>query len=284
MKCRVVVILLVSGMMLSCGSSKMNGDNEVADQNEEIILGDNTEVELGDDTDVSDSADLDEETVIVSEDTDDSAKGEDSGQNEGDCVPKVLTFDAPEPDKDDLFLHGSQLVDQYADEGVSFAFSVNKRSFDYGILFDSTIDNAFSPDRDLYIDPARTEDGFGLGKVLILSENNKIDDTGLFTKPDDNAWGGTITVTFANTVRFDGITMIDIEERHTDTSVEFFNDDALVGTHVVEPMNDNDFRVETFAATEPSKELPEGNVMLITLAGSGAVDNIAYCEFAPVTK
>ncbi len=287
------VVLLAYGLISSCGTKEMNGANKVASPDENIS-NDNELIQDQDQSqennDLAKNASGSDTTDGKGPSKDNPGKGKGPSKDnpgkgkpgnepvkgDGSCVSKVITFDEIGPTMEPLKA-GTEITKQY--DGVEFNVQANGKGFDHGILFDST-DSEQSTDRDLYIDPADTEYRNGFGNILIIAENNKKDDEGIFTNPDDNSKGGTIKVSFDNLVRFEGITMIDMDEGGTVIKLYGENQRSLVAEHIVDMGPDGGYEVISFEPTdptEPTKTLPAGRKMKIKLAGSGAIDNIRYC-------
>lgn len=101
-----------------------------------------------------------------------------------------------------------------------------------------------------------------LGKVLIISEN------GSTTNPDDNAGGGTFIFTFDRPAQVTSLTFLDTEEPVP--VMRFFDEGGALITTIHGPVTaDNGQGVSHFDVSGVAR-------MEVTLAGSGAIDNLVY--------
>lgn len=108
-----------------------------------------------------------------------------------------------------------------------------------------------------------------LGNVLILSEDGDGSD------PDDNAGGGTLIFEFDASTSVQSFTVLDVESSNSYANL-YAEDGALLGTvHI--PTTGNNGQ-ETVWLTDPDTGKPfEGVARLeITLAESGAIDNLSF--------
>ncbi|WP_342076141.1 SdrD B-like domain-containing protein [Yoonia sp. SS1-5] len=122
-----------------------------------------------------------------------------------------------------------------------------------GMVFDA--DNPTGGDRDLADN--------GQGNVLIISED------GDRTDPDDNARGGSFTFDFKAPASVFDITVIDTEEGG---SIELFDVDGnLIKTVVIPNLADAEVAQLLLEAEGVSQ-------MVVTLNGSGAIDDICYVK------
>lgn len=100
------------------------------------------------------------------------------------------------------------------------------------------------------------------GNVIVISEDNDS------TDPDDNAHGGTITFEFDEPSTVDSLTVLDIEE--DGGTIDLFDADGVLLTSIGIPAaGDNsaqDIAIDTAGVA----------TMNVTLAGSGAVDDLCY--------
>ena len=150
------------------------------------------------------------------------------------------------------FSAGDVLFDQIDDFTVVGTRDGDTSGTNAAMIFDSN--NPTGGDGDL---------GIGTGNILIISEDDDSSD------PDDNAHGGTLDFTFNGIADLDKIRVVDIDYGETITFDLYDVDGNLIRT-----INGGDtgnggtkfVELDTFGVAR----------MVVTLSGSGAVDNLKY--------
>ncbi|MEM8578889.1 MAG: Ig-like domain-containing protein, partial [Pseudomonadota bacterium] len=143
---------------------------------------------------------------------------------------------------------GTVVDNEYKDQGVTISAIGGSNK---AMIFDSA--KPTGGDSDLKTD--------NLKKVLIISEDGKSND------PDDNGGGGTLRFVFDEPASVKSLTFLDIEET---AKVKFYDaDNNLIKTVDIAATGNNGQREVEFDVDGASR-------MDVQLAGSGAIDNLAF--------
>lgn len=106
---------------------------------------------------------------------------------------------------------------------------------------------------------------FGLGNVLILSEDGDADD------PDDNAQGGTIIFAFAEAMAIDSVAILDIDHGEAAGTIRTFDAaDALLTEVAMSPLGNNSFQTVPVATTGVHR-------LEVHFPRSGAIAEVNFC-------
>lgn len=192
-------------------------------------------------------------------------------------------------------LHG-EIVDTQI-RGVTVSAVNPNRDHDLAIIFDSGERN--TEDRDLegpgwdYGNIAPRTD---LGRMLIISENDRLNDRGLIARPDDEGRrpAGSLILDLAVNGLSLGFDLIDIEDPESrGGSVELWLDRALVGSvQFADFINDaSDFydptiefgdhsanRISPISFSVATGDTADFNRVVFNMGGSGAIDNIVMTQ------
>lgn len=185
--------------------------------------------------------------------------------------PIVLDFDQDATGQP--ILAGQFIDDEYADWGVSI-FASGTNGLDHAITFDSA--NPTGNDSDLVTPGYHPTNDTAMGNLLILPKDiHDGNNDGYVDDPDDHAGrpAGWFAFLYDQSFHDASVTLFDVEENGG--QLLLVNDlDLNAGTYdVVDSLNvprlgDNSMQTLSISNT------PGFEAMLITMAGSGAVDNV----------
>ena len=189
--------------------------------------------------------------------------------------------------------HGEIVTNQFVSDGLTISVDNFNRSFDLGIIFDTTRTNTADPDLEDPWEMGNIATDEILGNVLILAENNvDANNNGLIDTPDDeaNRPAGEFYLDFATPQTALGFDILDIEGTAQENGyVEFFAGGISLRriTFNMLVTNNNPFfdasiefgdesanRIQPF--TTAALGIGAFDRAVIRLGGSGAIDNINY--------
>lgn len=209
----------------------------------------------------------------------DTAPQEDTAEPEPACIE--LDFDT---DADgDPILAGQDIAEVYAGWGVHIAtWDAQQVYTGLGIAFDSSAppgtDYDLGTPNEIYGGPgvgaAGASNDEALYNLLIRAESTTdADGDGLVDVPDDHVYGGTFVITLGAPRCMTSIDFVDIDE--TPATLTFLAEDGSELATITTNHNGDNAR-ETLAP-----EICGVSVVEITLAGSGAIDRIGFCDWVP---
>lgn len=191
----------------------------------------------------------------------------------------TLTFD-------DIDLqHGSVISDQYA--GVEITAVNFHKSFGIASGFNTELTGTRDPDLESSLSggiwSGGNLQGTELGFAMIIQENDESCSTGVCSAPDDEGWrpAGEFIFDFSSPASSFGFDFIDLDDETLEAGmVTFFSGgmSAIVEfTSLAAGLTIGDNTANRFAATTAaSVGLMNFESVVITLGGSGAVDNVTY--------
>jgi hypothetical protein len=162
-----------------------------------------------------------------------------------------------------------QVVEKaYQTRGVSLAVhNVKGGKRGLGVAFDAA-------------NPTGEDDDLGFpdqGNVLINQENftKREREAGKVDEPDDQACGARFEFCFASPVCVAGLTVLDIDDDEKPTVIELFDaDDNRILRHEVPPTGNH----QRVSVALPAQAECAAVRMVVTLSGSGAIDDIQLCD------
>jgi hypothetical protein len=131
-------------------------------------------------------------------------------------------------------------------------------------------------DTDLYTGVGSTN-GAMLGKVLIINQ------IGENTVPNDNQWGGEMSLNFSalGPVTIKSVTVVDIDSYEDNSYIHVYGaGDALLKSVKLSPLGNNTVQIADInqSGVVKMKVVLAGNNGFV---GSGAIDNIIFCKDVP---
>ena len=191
--------------------------------------------------------------------------------------------------------HGRIVDTDFAAQGISQIITTNpNRSFDYGVMFDTTRTGTEDPDLEDAWDGGNAA-GSVLGNILIIQENSNGCSDDICNKPDDegNRPGGSFDIRLSSVISGFGFDLVDVESETIEGGGITFFDGAnsvmrtWVQLHTADPSivwGDN-FVNRVGVIQAASLGLTQIDRILISMGGSGGIDNLVLdTDFPPVPE
>jgi hypothetical protein len=187
------------------------------------------------------------------------------------------------------FANGQIIDDEYAANGVNIVTDNARKTFDYGVAFDTSLSGTEDPDLEFnnsnndYTSQYTALNLGGYagnttpGNILIIQENNTGCGDGICNSPDDEGGrpAGYFEFNFSDIVSILSIDFFDVEDQNLNNAynaIHFYDasDNEIYANNFVPFMGDGQFMRQTFNDITGVKRL------VINLPGSGGIDNLAF--------
>lgn len=223
-------------------------DGESADVSFEYTVqtGTTTETQIQSVTHTIDFDTADTATIVIGDHDDDDDDDDDNDDAE-DNATAIISGALSEGD----------VVTRIGGVSISVDAEGSGRKYDEAMIFDTA--NPTGGDWDLATDTQ--------GNALIISEDGDSND------PDDNEKGGDISFTFDTPSDVTSLTFIDLED---DATIRYYDaNGALIGSEVVDAIGPNTVEAVSLSGSAVT-------TMVVTLEGSGALDDLVYVAYEEV--
>jgi hypothetical protein len=191
--------------------------------------------------------------------------------------------------------HGRIVDTDFAAQGISQIITTNSnRSFDYGVMFNTTRTGTADPDLEDAWDGGNAA-GSALGNILIIQENNTGCGDDVCNNPDDegNRPAGSFDIRLVSAIAGFGFDLIDVESETLEGGgITFYQGATSVSRtwtqlHAADPTivwGDN-FVNKVGVISAGSLGLTQIDRIVIAMGGSGGIDNLVLdTEFPPVSE
>jgi hypothetical protein len=192
--------------------------------------------------------------------------------------------------------HGRIVDTDFAAQGISQIITNNpNRSFDFGVIFDTTRTGTADPDLEDAWNGGNLASATVLGNILIIQENNTGCGDDVCNSPDDegNRPGGSFDIRLSSAISGFGFDLIDVESETVEGGAITFYDGANSVTRTWVQLMAADPSIvwgDNYAnrigvMQAASLGLTQFDRIVIALGGSGGIDNLVLDDdFPPVPE